>query len=105
MLLHMISMTLRKVGFSAFLLAVSLYILLPTPDELVIYPAGVFFFAYALHMPLFYGLLLTMVIYRALGVSCLGFALATGGKPVYYMLKNRFKKTATGYPLLYQKKR
>ncbi len=98
-------MTLRKVGFSVFLLAAGLYILLPTPDELVIYPAGVFFFSYALHMPLLYGLLLTMVIYRALGVGCLVFALATGGKPICYMLKSRFKKTATGYPFPYQDKR
>ena len=86
------NMTLRKVGFSAALLAVSLYILLPTPDELVIYPAGTFFFSYTFHMPLFYGLLLTMVIYRAVGVATLAGALLVGGKPIYYMLKTRFRK-------------
>ncbi len=92
-------MTLRKVGLAAFLLGVSLYILLPTPDELVIYPVGSFFFSYAFHMPLLYGLLLTMIIYRALGVACLGFALITGGKPMYYMFKTRFKKTKIHFKL------
>ena len=86
-------MTLRKVGFSAGMLAVSIYILLPTPDELVIYPAGSFLFSYALHMPILYALLLTMVIYRALGVACLFGSLLVGGKPMYYMFKSRFKKT------------
>jgi hypothetical protein len=85
-------MTLRKVGFSAFMMAVSLYILLPTPDELLIYPAGSFFFSFAFHMTLLYGLLLTMVIYRALVVGCLVDSLLVGGKPMYYMFKSKFKK-------------
>ena len=85
-------MTLRKVGFSAFLLAVSLYILLPTPDELVIYPAGVFFFNYVFHIPLIYGLLLTMIIYRSAGLACLAGAFLVGGKTVYFMLKQKYAK-------------
>ena len=84
-------MTLRKVGFSAVLLAVSLYIVLPTPDELVIYPIGAIFFSYAFHISFLYGLLLTMVIYRAVGTACLGGALLIGGKPIYYMLKEKYR--------------
>ena len=86
------NMTLRKVGYSAGMLAASIYILLPTPDELLIYPAGSFLFSYALHIPILYALLLTMVIYRALGVACLFGSLLVGGKPMYYMFKSRFKK-------------
>jgi hypothetical protein len=86
------SMTLRKVAFSTFLLGVSLYILLPTPDELVIYPVGSFFFSYALHIPVFYALLLTMIIYRGVGAGCLLGALLIGGKPIYYNLKEKYRK-------------
>jgi hypothetical protein len=63
----------------------------------VIYPAGIFFFSYAFHMPLLYALLLTMVIYRAVGVASLVGALVVGGKPIYYMFKTRFRKTTIPY--------
>ena len=85
-------MTLRKLAVSTFLLATSLYILLPTPDELFIYPAGSFFFSFALHISLLYALLLTMIIYRGVGAACLLGALLIGGKPIYYNLKERYRK-------------
>ena len=88
---------IRKVGFSAFLLGAGLYILLPTPDELVIYPVVGLFFSYIFHMPILYSVLLTMVIYRALGVFTLLGALIVGGKPAYRLLKSRFRKTVIPY--------
>ena len=85
-------MTLRKVELSAILFSASLYILLLTPDELMIYPGLSLFFTYVFHMPIVYGLLLAMIIYRGLdGLFMLG-ALAIGGKPVYYKLKEKIGK-------------
>lgn len=85
-------MKIKKVALSTFLLAASLYILLPTPDELFIYPVGSFFFTVALNMPVLYALLLTMIIYRGVGAAFLVGALATGGKPIYYLFKERYRK-------------
>jgi hypothetical protein len=85
-------MQIRKVAFPSFLLGTSLYILLPTPDELFIYPVLGFFFSYAFSMLFVYGVLIAMVIYRGFGVACLFGALLTGGKPIYNKLKEKFKK-------------
>jgi hypothetical protein len=82
-------MTLRKVASSAFLFSTGLYILLPTPDELVIYPTLGLFFSYAFHIPFIYGVLLSMVVYRGVGVTCLLGALILGGKPIYFKLKEK----------------
>jgi hypothetical protein len=85
-------MRLRKVAFSAFLLAVGLYILLPTADEIVIHPVFGLFLSIVLHLPLVYGVLLSIVIYRSIGLACLLVALLVGGKPIYSKLKERFRK-------------
>ena len=85
-------MRLRKVAFSAFLLAVSLYILLPTADEIVIHPVFGLFLSIVLNVPLVYGVLLSIVIYRSIGFACLLIALLIGGKPIYIKLKERFRK-------------
>ena len=82
----------RKVAFSTFLLGASLYILLPTPDELFIYPVVGFFLSYVFHIPFLYGVLLTMIIYRGVGVVGLLGALLIGGKPIYNSLKERYRK-------------
>jgi hypothetical protein len=91
-------MMLRKVAFPTFLLGTSIYILLPTPDELVIYPVLGLFFSYVFQIPLLYGVLLAMIIYRAVGVGGLLGALLIGGKPIYYKLKERYQKKMTGGP-------
>jgi hypothetical protein len=85
-------MTLTKVASSAFLFSASLYILLPTPDELVIYPTFGLFLSIVFHMPLVYGVLLSMIIYRTVGSVCLLGALMIGGKTIYYKLKEKFVK-------------
>jgi hypothetical protein len=91
-------MQVRKIAYSAFLLSTSLYILLPTPDELVIYPVGGLFFSYAFQLPFVYGVLLTMIIYRAIGAVCLLGSLLIGGKPIYYKLKQKFGGRVHGGP-------
>jgi len=85
-------MIARKVASSAFMFSTSLYILLPTPDELVIYPVLGLFFVYSLHIPFVYGVLLAMIIYRTIGCVCLAGALMIGGKPIYYKLKEKISK-------------
>jgi hypothetical protein len=84
-------MTLRKVAFSAVLFSASIYILLPTPDEFVIYPVLSLSFAYVFHLPIVYDILLSMILYRGLGAFCMLGALLIGGKPIYYKLKGKMK--------------
>jgi hypothetical protein len=92
-------MRVRKVAFPAVMLGVSLYILLPTADEIVIHPVLGLFFSYMLNIPFVYGVLLSVVVYRGIGVTCLLDALLTGGKPIYNKLKEKFKrKTAQQQP-------
>ena len=86
-------MTLRKVAFSAVLFSVSVYILLPTSDELVIYTVLSLFFAYAFHLPIVYGVLLSMILYRGLGSLCMIGALVIGSKPIYHKIKGKLNIT------------
>jgi len=83
---------LRKVAFSTFLLATSLYILFPTPDEIVIFPTVAFFLYYAFHVPFIFGFLLAAVVYHSVGVAALIGSLLIGGKPIYYNLKEKCKR-------------
>ena len=83
-------MQLRRVAFSIFLLGVGLYIWFPTPDEIVIYPVLGFVLSFLLHVPLIYGVLLSMFIYRGIGSGFLAGALMVGGKQAYRKMKERF---------------
>ena len=85
-------MKLRKVAFSAFMLAAGLYILLPTADEIFIHPAFGLFLSYVLQIPLVYGVILSIIIYRTTGLICLLVVLLTGGRPIYNVLKEKFAK-------------
>jgi hypothetical protein len=85
-------MRLRKVAFSAFLLAASLYILLPTADELFIHPAFGLFLSYVFQKPLVYGVFLLIIIYRIKGLGCLLVALLIVGRPVYDKFKESLAK-------------
>ncbi len=89
-------MQVRRVASSACLLGVSLYILLPTADEIVIHPVFGLFLSCVLNVPLTYGILLSMAIYRLVGIGCMAGALSIGGKQVYNKLKQRFKKAKIG---------
>ncbi len=85
-------MRFRKIVFPAIMLAASLYILLPTADEIIIHPTFGLFLSYILSIPYVYGVLLSMLIYRAVGLVCLLAALVTGGKPVYLALKSKLSR-------------
>jgi hypothetical protein len=91
-------MRVRKIAFPAVMLGVSLYILLPTADEIVIHPVLGLFFSYMLNIPFVYGVLLSMIVYRAVGVTCLLGALLTGGKPIYNKLKEKFRRKKPQQP-------
>lgn len=83
---------LRKVAVSTFFLSASLYILLPTADEIVIHPILGLFLATIFNIPLAYGILLSMLIYRGFGIALLFTSLFVGGKSIYNKLKEKFGK-------------
>lgn len=83
---------LRKTALSTFLLAFAIYIFLPTPDELFIYPTVGLFLVYALHISVLYSVMLISAVYYGSGVVAFFGALVIGGKPVYRSLKERFRK-------------
>jgi hypothetical protein len=85
-------MRFRTIVLSTFTLALGVYILYPTPDELFIHPALGLLFSEVFNIPIYIGILLSIVIYRAIGFVCLGVALLTGGKPIYRKLKEKMKK-------------
>ena len=85
-------MYFRKTAYSAFLLAFALYIFLPTPDELVIYPVIGFFLTYTFHVSIVLAVLLISLFYYGAGVASLLGALIIGGKPIFINLKERFRK-------------
>jgi hypothetical protein len=85
-------MRLRRVAVSTFFLGLGVYIWLPTADEIAIHPTFGWFLAYVLNIPLVYGVLLSMLIYRGVGTASLLGALILGGKPVYTKLKERFSR-------------
>jgi hypothetical protein len=85
-------MQLRRVAVSTFLFGLSVYILLPTADEIVIHPVLGFLLSNALNLPLAYGILLSIAIYRGTGAACLIGALFIGGKPIYRRLKDRINR-------------
>jgi len=84
-------MYLRKTVYSTFLLAFALYIFLPTPDELVVYPVVGLFLTYSFHISPICAVLLTTLFYYGDGVVSLFGALIIGGKPIYASLEKRCK--------------
>ncbi|MGO8805396.1 MAG: hypothetical protein ACLQO7_02165 [Candidatus Bathyarchaeia archaeon] len=88
---------LRKVALSTFLLAISLYIFLPTPDELFIYPTVGLFLTYAFHVSFLFAIFLITLVYYGAGVISLVAALLIGGKPIYHMFKTKLRKTSVPY--------
>jgi len=85
-------MHLRKTACSAFLLAFALYIFLPTPDELIIYPVVGLFLTYTFHISIVSAILLITLFYYGAGALSLLGALIIGGKPIYINLKERYKR-------------
>ncbi len=85
-------MQISKVALTAFMLTVSLLILFPSPEELVIHPAFGLFLSSQLHVSTVDGILLSIVIYRLIGAGCLCGAFLVGGKSVYYSLKGKLLK-------------
>ncbi|MGD6851720.1 MAG: hypothetical protein ACQCN6_06650 [Candidatus Bathyarchaeia archaeon] len=81
-----------KITFTALMLAVAAYVLVPTFDELIIHPTFALFLAGTLNIPYSSAIFLSIVIYRVLGVSCFILALAVGGKPAFYALKDKISR-------------
>ena len=83
---------LRKVALSTFLLGYALYIFLPTPDELFIYPSAGVFLTYTFHISFLYAVLLIALFYYGSGVIALSAALLIGGKPIFHMFEEKYRK-------------
>ena len=82
----------KRISLAIVLLSVALYILLPTLDEVLIHPVFGLFLSQVFDLPIIHGTLLSVIIYRSIGVVCLLGALLIGGRPIYQKLKARFKK-------------
>ncbi len=78
--------------FPAFMLGASLYILLPTADEIFIHPTLGLFLSYAFNIPYLEGVLVSVILYRLFGCTCLAAAVVTGGKPAFTKLKDSLRK-------------
>lgn len=55
------------------------------------------FLSYVFHIPLVLGVLLSVIVYRAVGLCCLLMALLVGGRPIYdkfkeNLVKKKFRK-------------
>jgi hypothetical protein len=85
-------MHFKKIFFSTVMLATSIYIIVPTADEIIIHPTFGLFLSYTLNLPYVYGVLLSIIIYRALGLVCLAVAILVGGKPAYFLLREKMAK-------------
>jgi len=85
----------KQISLAIILLSIALYILLPTLDEVFIHPVFGLFLSQVFDLPIIHGTLISVIIYRSIGVVCLLGALLVGGKPIYQKLKAKFKKTAS----------
>ena len=85
----------KQVSLAIILLSVALYILLPTLDEVFIHPVFGLFLSQILDVPIIHGTLLSVIIYRSIGVVCLLGALLIGGKPIYQKTKSKIQKDTT----------
>jgi hypothetical protein len=84
-------MRFGKVAFSIFMLGLGVYILVPTADELAIHPLVALFLDYVFHIPFLTAILISIILYRVIGVLCIVSALAVGGKPAYHLFKDKLK--------------
>lgn len=85
-------MSRKEMAWALALLAVSVYILFPTPDELFIYPTLGLAFSSLFGISLLSGQIISAALYRLIGVIVLIFALVIGGKPIYKKFKSRVSK-------------
>ncbi|MEM3829406.1 MAG: hypothetical protein QXP36_09380 [Conexivisphaerales archaeon] len=87
---------MNRLSLAIVLLGVALYVLLPTPDEILVHLAFGIFLSQVLNVPLIpNGMFLSLIIYRSIGVVCLLGALLIGKKPISQKLKETFKRTKT----------
>ena len=83
---------LRKAALATFLLAYSLYIFLPTPDQLLIFHGGSLALSFVFHISIVNALVIISALYYGSGSVALTCALLVGGKPVYHNLGRRYRK-------------
>lgn len=82
---------ITKIAIALILLSIAFYILIPSPDELFLHPAVGFLLSKVLVLSWSYGIFLSLIIYRGLGVVCFIAALLIGGKAIKKKIKAREK--------------
>jgi hypothetical protein len=77
----------KNISIAIVLMGVSLYIILPTPDEIVVYPAFGFIFSNLFNMPFIQGAFLAIIGYHTVGVLCMTGSFLLGGKQMLEKLR------------------
>jgi len=80
----------KRLILAIVLLSLALYILVPSLDEVLIHPIFGLYLSQILEIPITHGVVLSVMIYRSVGVICLSAALLIGGAPILQKLKARF---------------
>ncbi len=73
------------------LMVVGIYIIIPTPEEIVIHSTIAIFLSKTLKVTVSWGVILSAVIYRSLGLISLAVGLILGGEAALRRLKKRMK--------------
>lgn len=89
----------KRVSVASVLLGLFLYISVPSPEEIFIHPALGLLLSQIFGLPFASGILLSVILYRVVGVGCLLSALLLGGRPLYQKLKTRFKRIKSEEPV------
>jgi hypothetical protein len=82
----------KNISIAIILMGVSLFIILPTPDEIVIYPAFGFILSKLYNMPFIQGAVLTVIGYHTVGVLCMSGSLLLGGKQMLEKLREGIRE-------------
>jgi hypothetical protein len=77
----------KNISIAIVLMGVSLFIMLPTPDEIVVYPAFGLIFSNLFNMPFIQGAFLAIIGYNTVGVLCMTGSFLLGGKQMLEKLR------------------
>lgn len=85
---------MRRIPLSFALMAVGIYIVIPTPDELLIHPFMGYLFSMAFNVNLQTGILWSCTFYVTLGVMFLAGSIIIGGRTIICELNNKVSSGA-----------
>ncbi len=77
----------KNISIAIILMGVSLFIMLPTPDEVIIYPVLGFIISNLFNVPFVEGALITVIGYHTVGILCMTGSFMLGGKQMLEKLR------------------